>query len=130
MGRPKTKGPTQKKRQPRFPTSTSISTWGHLCLLLTCSSSPHLQEQCQSGGYYFLLESRGPDSQNREITSSLSFPLLFLFFNYNICSRQNNTKKKGIRIQSFLFVWCIRTQAYSSSMMELMHVDQHGSQTF
>ena len=31
---------------------------------------------------------------NREITSSLSFPLLFLFFNYNICSRQNNSKKK------------------------------------
>ena len=67
---------------------------------------------------------------NREITSSLSFPLLFLFFNYNICSRQNNSKKNGIRIQSFFFVWCIRTQAYSSSMMELMHVDQHGSQTF
>ena len=67
---------------------------------------------------------------NREITSSLSFPLLFLFFNYNICSRQNNSKTKGIRIQSFFFVWWIRTQAYSSSMMELMHVDQHGSQTF
>ena len=38
-----------------------------------------------------------------EITSFLSLPLLFLFFNYNICCRQNDSKKKRRNTHPSLF---------------------------